>query len=420
MAKTKFGIFSLSQVPDLAKVVESFDDDLSFFELAERLGYDKVWIAEHLFSSYGLVTSTQVYAAAIAQRTKKVRIGMAVCAIPFNHPLRTASDFALVDILSHGRLDFGVGRAYQPHEFVGLGVPMDQSREMLAEGLDIVLKSWTQEKVSYRGKFWTIPEPVELLPKPVQKPHPPVYQATISPESFEQAARSGVHLQMASPFTYRTYRERWMDELEKNCRHYEAVSRDLGKDANKVERMLLLPFFVHEERPTSARDLQGARRVVLCQGDRQPARRRAANGRGAWLRAHHARGQEDARDGLPVLRQAARVWRLHRRRSRDVRRQAQGHEAPFRHYRVRVLVQHRWHRQGPRRARHAAGSRAGDAARVRSGWGDIMQLGYIGLGNMGAALARRLLRKDKMRVYDLRPETMARLADLGGIASQSP
>src|SRR4029453_7883254 len=125
-----------------AKVVESFDDDLSFFELAERLGYDKVWIAEHLFSSYGLVTSTQVYAAAIAQRTSKVRIGMAVCAIPFNHPLRTASDFALVDILSHGRLDFGVGRAYQPHEFVGLGVPMDKSREMLAEGLDIVLKSW--------------------------------------------------------------------------------------------------------------------------------------------------------------------------------------------------------------------------------------------------------------------------------------
>jgi alkanesulfonate monooxygenase SsuD/methylene tetrahydromethanopterin reductase-like flavin-dependent oxidoreductase (luciferase family) len=85
MAKTKFGIFSLSQVPDLAKVVQSFDDDLSFFELAERLGYDRVWIAEHLFSSYGLVTSTQVYAAAIAQRTKKVRIGMAVCAIPFNH-----------------------------------------------------------------------------------------------------------------------------------------------------------------------------------------------------------------------------------------------------------------------------------------------------------------------------------------------
>jgi alkanesulfonate monooxygenase SsuD/methylene tetrahydromethanopterin reductase-like flavin-dependent oxidoreductase (luciferase family) len=194
MAKTRFGVFSLSQFPDLSKVVESFDDDLGFFELAEQLGYDKVWIAEHLFSTYGLVTSTQVYAAAIAQRTKKIRIGMAVCAIPFNHPLRTASDFALVDILSHGRLDFGVGRAYQPHEFIGLGVPMEKSREMLAEGLDILLKAWTQQRLSYQGKFWTIPEPVEVLPKPVQKPHPPVYQATISPESFEQAARGHLHL----------------------------------------------------------------------------------------------------------------------------------------------------------------------------------------------------------------------------------
>ena len=253
MAKTKFGVFSLSQFPDLARVVESFDDDLGFFELAEKLGYDKVWIAEHLFSTYGLVTSTQVYAAAIAQRTKKIRIGMAVCAIPFNHPLRTASDFALVDILSHGRLDFGVGRAYQPHEFVGLGVPMDQSREMLAEGLDIVLKSWTQEKISYKGKYWTIPEEVEVLPKPVQKPHPPVYQATISPESFEQAARAGINLQMASPFTYRTYRETWMDELEKNCQHYDKVCKELGRDPKKAERMILLPFFVHEDARRRAR-----------------------------------------------------------------------------------------------------------------------------------------------------------------------
>jgi alkanesulfonate monooxygenase SsuD/methylene tetrahydromethanopterin reductase-like flavin-dependent oxidoreductase (luciferase family) len=245
--KTKFGIFSLSQFPDLSKVVACFDDDLEFFVLAEALGYDKVWIAEHLFSTYGLVTSSQVYAAAIAQRTRKIRIGMAVCVIPFNHPLRTASDFALVDILSHGRLDFGVGRAYQPHEFLGLGVPMDMSREMLEEGLDIILKSWTQEKISYQGRFWTIPEPVELLPKPLQKPHPPLYQATISPESFAQAARAGANLQLASPFTYRTYRERWMDELERNLQHFDAACRKAGRDPKQAERMLLLPFFVHED-----------------------------------------------------------------------------------------------------------------------------------------------------------------------------
>jgi len=243
----KWGIFSLSQIPEQAHRVAAFDADLRQFELAEALGYDKVWIAEHLFSTYGVVTSTQVYAAAIAQRTKRVRIGMAVVVIPFNHPLRTASDFALVDVLSHGRLDFGAGRAYQPHEFKGLGVPMEQSREMFNEGLEIVVKAWTQDKVSHRGRFWNFPDPVEVLPKPVQQPHPPVYQATISPESFEQAARAGWHLQFATPFTYRTYREAWKDELERHCKRYEDLCVEHQRDPKAAERMMLVPFFVHED-----------------------------------------------------------------------------------------------------------------------------------------------------------------------------
>jgi alkanesulfonate monooxygenase SsuD/methylene tetrahydromethanopterin reductase-like flavin-dependent oxidoreductase (luciferase family) len=243
---TKWGIFSLSQIPDQTRRVEAFDADLRQFELAESLGYDKVWIAEHLFSNYGVVTSTQVYAAAIAQRTRRIRIGTAVVVVPFNHPLRTASDFALIDILSHGRLDFGIGRAYQPHEFRGIGVPMEQSREMFNEGIDIILKSWTEERFSFRGEFWTIPEPVEVLPKPIQQPHPPIYQATISPESFDQAARRGWHLQFASPFTYRTYREAWMDELERHCRRYDAMCVEYGRNPRAPQRMLLLPFFVDE------------------------------------------------------------------------------------------------------------------------------------------------------------------------------
>lgn len=245
---TKWGIFSLSQFPDQSKRVECFDNDLKFFELAETLGFDKGWIAEHLFSTYGVVTSTQVYAAAIAERTKKLRIGIAVVAMPFNHPLRTASDFALVDVLSRGRLDIGVGRAYQPHEFVGLGVPMEKSREMTIEATDIVMKAWTEEKISYKGQFWTIPDPVEVLPKPVQQPTPPVYTAVISPESFKFAAERGLNLQMASPFTYRTYREAWIGELEKSVKDYEAQMRTMGRDPSKTQRMILLPFFCHEDK----------------------------------------------------------------------------------------------------------------------------------------------------------------------------
>ena len=244
---TKWGVFSLSQFPDQSKRVECFDDDLRFFQLAETLGYDSAWIAEHLFSTYGVVTSTQVYAAAIAKCTTKLRIGIAVVAMPFNHPLRTAADFALVDVLSHGRLDFGIGRAYQPHEFVGLGVPMEKSREMTMEAADVVLRAWTEQKITHAGEFWTIPDPVEVLPKPVQQPTPPVYMAVISPESFELAGRKGWNLQMASPFSYRTYREGWIDAIEKSCKVYAEAAAQANHDPARLQRMILLPFFCHED-----------------------------------------------------------------------------------------------------------------------------------------------------------------------------
>jgi alkanesulfonate monooxygenase SsuD/methylene tetrahydromethanopterin reductase-like flavin-dependent oxidoreductase (luciferase family) len=197
-----------------------------------------------------------VLAAAIAMRTRRIAIGTAVVVIPFNHPLRTASDFALVDILSRGRLKFGVGRAYQPHEFLGLGVPMEKSRAMYAEGLDLVLRAWREERVTHRGEFWSIPEPVEVLPRPLQRPHPPVYQATVSPDSFAVAARDGVHLQLAAPFTYRTYRERWKDELQGLLRGYEAACAERGRDGRAAERMMLFPFYVAETDEEARRQYQ--------------------------------------------------------------------------------------------------------------------------------------------------------------------
>lgn len=242
----KWGVFSLSQIPDLGRVLEAFREDFAFFKRAEAVGYDTIWLAEHLFSNYGVVTSTQVLAAAVAVCTSTIKIGTAVVVIPFNHPLRTASDFALVDVLSNGRLLFGAGRAYQPHEFVGLDVPMEHSREMYAEGLDLVVKAWTQQTVAHDGEFWKVREPVEVLPKPVQKPHPPIYQACISPESFCSAARQGYSLLLASPFSYRTYREAWIDKLAESVAIYEAECEASGRNPKAGERMMLLPFFVAE------------------------------------------------------------------------------------------------------------------------------------------------------------------------------
>ena len=252
----KWGTFSLSQIPDLSRVPENFETDFEQFQLAEELGFDTIWIAEHLFSSYGVVTSCQVLAAAIANATKRIKIGMAVVVMPFNHPLRTASDFALVDILSEGRLLFGAGRAYQPHEFVGLGIPMEDSRGMYEEAMDIMLKAWGDEPITHDGEFWTIPQPTDVLPKPVQKPHPPLYQACISPDSFKTAAQKGLGLQLASPFSYRTYREEWVDKIEESIGVYEAECEKAGHDPKGAERMMLLPFFVHESQDEAKRIAQ--------------------------------------------------------------------------------------------------------------------------------------------------------------------
>lgn len=250
----KFSVFNLSQIPDQDKRVQAFEDALQEFELAEELGYDTAWVAEHHFSEYGVVGSTQVFMAAIAARTNRLKIGAAVVVIPFNHPIRTAEDFALVDILSKGRLKMGVGRAYQPQEFAGLGVPMEKSRELFAEGMDILIKAWTNEFIEYHGEFYTISPPVRVLPKPVQEPHPPIYMATITPPSFQIAAKQGYHLQLAAPFSYRIYRHEWIDHLAETLAKYEAEARQNHIDISKVERAILLPFFVAES-AQEARDL---------------------------------------------------------------------------------------------------------------------------------------------------------------------
>lgn len=245
----RWGIFCLSQAPDQDVVVQTINDHMEQYKLAEDLGYDSIWLAEHLFSTYGIVTSSQVLLAAVARATKKIRIGSAISVLPFNHPLRTAGDFSFVDVLSNGRLDFGVGRAYQPHEFTALGLDMSKSREMFTEALDIILKSWTQEKIGYPdGQFWKIPVEVEVLPKPVQKPHPPIWAATVSPESFIAIAESGYNLQMAAPFSYRIYREQWIDKLAESVAAYEAHCVEIGRDPKAAKRMMLVPMYCDTDR----------------------------------------------------------------------------------------------------------------------------------------------------------------------------
>jgi alkanesulfonate monooxygenase SsuD/methylene tetrahydromethanopterin reductase-like flavin-dependent oxidoreductase (luciferase family) len=139
-----------------------------------------------------------VAAAAIAERTTTMRIGTAVTILPFDNPVRTAEDFAMVDVISNGRLDFGVGRAYQPLEFKNMGFAdrQDHSRELFQESLDIVLGLWNNDSFTYHGKHWQI-EDVECHPRPIQKPIP-IHVAAISPETFGMVAEKDLNIIQAA------------------------------------------------------------------------------------------------------------------------------------------------------------------------------------------------------------------------------
>jgi alkanesulfonate monooxygenase SsuD/methylene tetrahydromethanopterin reductase-like flavin-dependent oxidoreductase (luciferase family) len=135
-----------------------------------------------------------VLLAALAVQTHKIRLGTGAVILPFNDPVRVAEQGAMVDCLSNGRLELGVGRGFQKLEFDAFGVPMDEARARLEEGVEIVKKCWTQEEVEYQGRFRRF-GPIRVYPKPVQKPHPPIWVACfLTRESFEWTAEHGYNL----------------------------------------------------------------------------------------------------------------------------------------------------------------------------------------------------------------------------------
>ena len=170
---------------------EKFGELIEQIELAEELGYDTVWLTEHHFSEYGRA-SVPVLASYAAARTQRIRVSTAIVVLPFHHPLRVAEDWATLDHLLEGRLDVGVGRGNQPGEFAGLGVSMNEARERFQESLDIIRRAWTQETFSYDGTFWNFPE-LEVLPKPVQRPHPPLWQPAVSAYTVKMIIDNGIN-----------------------------------------------------------------------------------------------------------------------------------------------------------------------------------------------------------------------------------
>src|SRR5262249_13011842 len=156
-----------------------------------RMGLDATWLSEtHVAPGTSVLASPMVIASAIAGRTKRMRIGLAVQVLPLGNPLRIAEEGAPVDQISHGRLIVGVGRSGSPRGYKAYGIPYDESRDRFNEALDIILKAWTDPVLSYDG-HWHQYHNVNLSPRPYQQPHPEIRIAANSPGSFARFGERG-------------------------------------------------------------------------------------------------------------------------------------------------------------------------------------------------------------------------------------
>jgi alkanesulfonate monooxygenase SsuD/methylene tetrahydromethanopterin reductase-like flavin-dependent oxidoreductase (luciferase family) len=181
--------------PEWTTEEETYWQALEQCVVAEEVGFDHVWAVEHHFlENYSLSSAPEVFLSAVAQRTETIRIGHGVRLLPpsFNHPARSAAAAAALDILSRGRLEFGVGRSITEQELGGFGVEPAHSRPMVDEVLPEIVKMWTNHTYpGHEGPHFSMPARV-VQPKPLQSPHPPLWMACTQPSSFELAADYGV------------------------------------------------------------------------------------------------------------------------------------------------------------------------------------------------------------------------------------
>jgi alkanesulfonate monooxygenase SsuD/methylene tetrahydromethanopterin reductase-like flavin-dependent oxidoreductase (luciferase family) len=224
----KFGVLQFFSWPERRVSLPTvYDRALQRVEIMDRAGYDAVWLAEHHFSGYSVCPSVHMMGVHIANRTTRLRIGMAVSLAAFYHPLRLAEEVALLDVLSGGRVNWGAGRGFDPTEFRVFGVPLEESAPRFQEAVEIVLAAWKNERLHWSGRYWRF-EDVEVLPKPLQQPHPPVWLATGSPEAIGWAARHGYSILLGPHQTFAenaANRERYRQELEANG--HALAGRDL-------------------------------------------------------------------------------------------------------------------------------------------------------------------------------------------------
>jgi alkanesulfonate monooxygenase SsuD/methylene tetrahydromethanopterin reductase-like flavin-dependent oxidoreductase (luciferase family) len=230
-----FGIFTDFHMRDGKSQADAFKEAFAQVDTAEALGIDSVWLAElHFQPKRSVLASPIVIASAIAARTQRLRMGIAVQVLPLGNPVRMAEEAATVDHISQGRFDFGVGRSGLTKFYQGYNIPYAESRDRFSEALDIILQAWTSEVFSYEGQYHSFHD-VTVTPKPFQQPHPPVYIASASPESFAQAGIRGFPI----------FVSRQVNQLEQQLEQYRTAWHEAGHPGNGIVH-LRTPVYVGE------------------------------------------------------------------------------------------------------------------------------------------------------------------------------
>jgi alkanesulfonate monooxygenase SsuD/methylene tetrahydromethanopterin reductase-like flavin-dependent oxidoreductase (luciferase family) len=232
----EFGIFHEFERPPGVAEAEAFDAAFDLVDAAERWGLDAIWLAElHFSPARSVLSAPLALAAAIAARTRRIKIGTAVQVIPLCHPLQLAEEAATIDHISHGRLIFGVGRSGFARTYAHYGVPYAESRERFAETLEIVKRAWTQESFSFEGEHFQFHD-VCVVPKPYQSPHPPIRVAATSVDTFPTIGAEGYDI-------FAAVRLGTLSELAPNISAYRAAFTAAGH-AGRGRVFLRVPIYL--------------------------------------------------------------------------------------------------------------------------------------------------------------------------------
>jgi len=235
----RFGLFLLFEWPGPERAFPAmYQELLQQVEYAEEQGFEVVWLAEHHFVSYSASPQPLMFAIKAATRTRTIRFGTGVLVLPFYHPLRVAGEVAMADVLTGGRLEIGVGRGAYPYEFERYGIPFAEGRARTQEALEIMLRVWREDDVEHDGRFYKFPR-VTVLPKPVQRPHPPIWIAALSPDSFRYAVEHGHHLLST------VFRDP-VDKVAEKVKLYRQVLEDAGKTEADTDLGILRIAYVAE------------------------------------------------------------------------------------------------------------------------------------------------------------------------------